>query len=31
MKVIDEIIRDELGYYKEVFKEQGIKGILKAV
>lgn len=31
MRVIDEIIRDELGYYKEVFKEHGISGILKAV
>lgn len=30
MKVIDEIIQDELGYYKEVFKREGIMGILNA-
>lgn len=28
MKVIDELIRDELAYYKQLFKEEGIKGLL---
>lgn len=31
MRVIDEIIRDEIGYYKDIFKEQGIQGILQAL
>lgn len=31
MRVIDEIIRDEIGYYKDLFKEQGIQGILQAL
>lgn len=29
MRVIDGLIREELGYYKEIFKEKGIKGILE--
>ena len=29
MRVIDGLIREELGYYKKLFKEQGIKGILE--
>ena len=29
MRVIDELIQEELGYYKELFKEKGIQGILK--
>lgn len=29
MEVIDELIRDELGYYKQLFKEEGIKGLLQ--
>lgn len=29
MKVIDELIQDELGYYKEIFREEGFQGILK--
>lgn len=29
MRVIDELIQEELGYYKELFKEKGIKGILE--
>lgn len=29
MKVIDDIIQDELVYYKEAFKEKGIKGLLE--
>lgn len=28
MKVIDELIRDEIGYYKNLFREEGIKGLL---
>lgn len=28
MRVIDGIIRDEIGYYKEIFKEKGISGLL---
>ena len=30
MRAVDEIIRDELAYYKQVFKEQGIAGLLSA-
>ena len=29
MRVIDGLIREELGYYKKLFKEQGIQGILE--
>lgn len=29
MWVIDEIIRDEIGYYKNIFREDGITGILQ--
>ena len=29
MKTIDELIQGELGYYKTVFKEEGLKGLLK--
>ncbi len=29
MQVIDDIIQDELVYYKEVFREKGIKGLLE--
>lgn len=28
MRVIDGIIRDEIGYYKAIFKEKGISGLL---
>lgn len=31
MKVIDEIIEDEIGYYKEVFKKEGIEGLLNGL
>ncbi len=31
MQAIDEIIRDELGYYKEVYRRDGIQGILGMV
>lgn len=30
MRAVDEIIRDELSYYKQVFREQGIAGLLSA-
>lgn len=29
MQVIDELILDELGYYKKLFKEEGIAGLIK--
>ncbi len=29
MRAIDGIIRDEIGYYKKIFKEKGISGLLK--
>ena len=28
MRVIDELIREEIGYYKDLFKKDGIQGIL---
>ena len=28
MRVIDEIISDEVTYYRQVFKEQGLEGLL---
>lgn len=28
MQMIDDLIKNELGYYKELFKKEGIKGIL---
>jgi len=31
MQVIDGLIREEIGYYKEIFKEEGIEGILNQV
>ncbi|MBD5479819.1 MAG: fused MFS/spermidine synthase [Lachnospiraceae bacterium] len=31
MQVIDELIRDELGYYKMIFKERGISGLLESM
>ena len=30
MQVIDELIADEVGYYKEVYDEGGISGLLKS-
>lgn len=30
MRVIDELIRDEIGYYKEIFQREGIGGLLDA-
>ena len=31
MRVIDEIIREEIGYYKDLFRKEGIQGILQAL
>lgn len=31
MKVIDKIIRDEVAYYKEVFDENGVQGVIDAL
>ena len=31
MRAIDELIQDEIGYYKELFKEQGLKGLLSVM
>lgn len=30
MRAIDEIIKDELAYYKQIFREQGIAGLLNS-
>ena len=30
MSVIDSLIRGEIGYYKEIFKEEGVTGLLEA-
>ena len=29
MEVIDDLIRDEVTYYKEIYKNRGIKGLLE--
>lgn len=29
MKVIDELIKDEVGYYKQIYKEGGVKALLE--
>lgn len=29
MKVIDELIRDEVSYYKKIYQEGGFKALLK--
>ena len=31
MQVIDALIQEELGYYKEIFKREGIQGLLNQV
>lgn len=31
MRVIDELIQDELGYYKQIFQTQGIEGLLNNI
>lgn len=28
MRMIDELIRDEIGYYKQIFREKGLQGLL---
>ena len=30
MRVIDEMISDEISYYKQIFKEKGLKGLLES-
>ena len=30
MKVVDEMISDEISYYKNIFKEKGLKGLLES-
>ena len=30
MRAIDALISDELGYYREIFKTEGIRGLLAA-
>ena len=29
MKVIDELIRDEVAYYKDIYREGGVKALLE--
>lgn len=29
MQVIDELIRDEVGYYRNVYEQEGVKGVLR--
>ncbi len=31
MRVIDGLIQDEIGYYKEIFKEKGLEGLLTSI
>ena len=31
MRVIDELIRDEVAYYKEIYEQQGIQGVLESL
>lgn len=31
MQVIDELIRDEVAYYKRIYEEQGIRGVIDAL
>lgn len=31
MQVIDGIIEDEVGYYKEIFREKGIDGVMELI
>ncbi len=31
MRVIDELIQDEIGYYKDIFREQGLEGLLDSM
>ena len=31
MLVEDELIKDEVQYYKDIYKEQGIKGLIESL
>ena len=31
MRVIDELIQDEIGYYKDIFRERGLEGLLRSI
>ena len=31
MQVIDELIRDEVAYYKKIYEEQGVRGVIDAL
>lgn len=31
MKIIDALIGEEVSYYKEIYKEQGMNGLMKAL
>ena len=31
MRVIDELIRDEVAMYKQLYEEQGIRGVLDSL
>ena len=31
MQVIDSLIRDEIGYYKDIFREEGLEGLLNGI
>lgn len=31
MQVIDELIKDEVTYYKQIYQESGIKGLLENI
>ena len=31
MEVIDEIIRDEVAYYKRIYEEEGLSGLLNSI
>ena len=31
MQVIDELIKDEVQYYKDIYKERGIKGLMESL
>lgn len=31
MQVIDELIKDEVAYYKAIYKKDGIKGLLDSL
>ena len=31
MRVIDELIRDEVAYYKDIYEQQGLQGVLEVL